>query len=297
MKLLFIFLDGVGLGADDPRANPLARADMPHLQRMLGGQRLVGEVAPFRGEHAALLALDASLGVPGLPQSASGQATLLSGRNVPAELGYHYGPKPNHEIATFLQNGNLFSTLRQAGKSASFINAYPPGYFSAIQSGRRLYAAIPLAATSAGMRLRNTDDLIAGQALAADFTARGWHAHLGIDTVPVLEPEEAGEQLGRLASACDFTLFEYWLSDYAGHRQDMDGALNLLATLDRVLGGLAGACTRRHTPNPVPALIIGPPEKRRHFTRSLRSLTDVTPAILAYLGVDQGQWRGASSAT
>ena len=35
----------------------------------------------------------------GAPQSATGQATLLTGRNVPAEIGYHYGPKPNPAVS------------------------------------------------------------------------------------------------------------------------------------------------------------------------------------------------------
>ena len=49
----------------------------------------------MKAKQVSLLALDAGLGVEGLPQSATGQAVLLTGVNIPAELGYHYGPKPN----------------------------------------------------------------------------------------------------------------------------------------------------------------------------------------------------------
>ena len=38
MRLLFLFLDGLGLGTDDPATNPLVRADMPRLRALLGGQ-------------------------------------------------------------------------------------------------------------------------------------------------------------------------------------------------------------------------------------------------------------------
>ena len=38
-RILFIFLDGIGLGADDPETNPLARAEMPYLESLLGGQK------------------------------------------------------------------------------------------------------------------------------------------------------------------------------------------------------------------------------------------------------------------
>jgi hypothetical protein len=89
MRLLFLFLDGVGLGSNDPATNPFAAAEMPHSQALLDGQRMVAGTAPLDAPRATLLALDANLGVEGAPQSATGQAVLLTGRNVPGELGYH----------------------------------------------------------------------------------------------------------------------------------------------------------------------------------------------------------------
>jgi hypothetical protein len=149
MRILFLFLDGVGLGGDVPEVNPLASTPMPHLETLLDGRRLIARSAPAETERATLVALDACLGVAGLPQSATGQTVLLTGRNVPREIGYHYGPKPNPAVAEYLRNGNLFRTLNQAGRRSALLNAYPQGYFDAISSGRRLYSAIPLAVTSA----------------------------------------------------------------------------------------------------------------------------------------------------
>ena len=147
-------MDGIGLGADNPKTNPLARAKMPFLESLLNGKKLLASAAPYEGENVSLLALDAGLGVDGLPQSATGQAVLMTGINVPAELGYHYGPKPNPEVAAYLKNGNtLFSWLRAEGKKAVFLNAYPPRYFSGIESGKRIYSSIPLTVTSAGYPL------------------------------------------------------------------------------------------------------------------------------------------------
>ncbi len=74
MRVLFIFLDGIGLGADNPEINPFARVEMPFLQSLLGGQKMLATSAPHDGERATLLPLDAALGVDGLPQSATGQA-------------------------------------------------------------------------------------------------------------------------------------------------------------------------------------------------------------------------------
>jgi hypothetical protein len=300
MKLLFIFMDGVGLGAPDPTTNPFAAARLPVLTNLLGGQMLVSAAAPYEGERLSLVALDAGLGVAGLPQSATGQAVLLTGTNIPAEIGYHYGPKPDQAVAAYLKNGNLFSRLKSNGRKIAFLNAYPPRYFEFINNGRRMYSAIPMAATSAGLALKTSVDLHAGAALAADFTAQGWHKHLNLRDTPLLDPHQAGIQLGRLAADHDFSFFEYWLSDYAGHQQDMAQAIRLLTEFDQVLSGLltvwddqAGLIlitsdhgnledlsTRRHTHNPVPGITIGSIELRRRFNHGLVSLIGISPAIL-----------------
>jgi len=261
------------------------------------------ESIPFSGLRASLIPLDACLGVGGAPQSATGQATLLTGQNVPATIGYHYGPKPDSAVADLLQNGNIFSVLRKHGKQAKFINAYPPRYFSAIQSGKRLYSAIPLAAVSAGLPLLTQHDLITGKALSADFTAQGWREVLNLPDTPVLSYQQAGERLASLSMQNDLTFFEYWLSDYAGHRQDMAQAVTLLESFDQILGGLFNAwndeqglvlitsdhgnledlTTRRHTFNPVPAILVGSETLRRDFLKGMTSLSDVAPAILKLL--------------
>ncbi len=303
MKVLFLFLDGVGLGSEDPVINPFARADLPNLKSLLQGKEFVVGTAPFIGERATLLALDACLGVEGLPQSATGQATLLTGINIPAKLGYHYGPKPNKPVAQYLKNGNIFSRLRKNGKLSALINAYPDGYFESINSGRRIYSAIPLAVTSAGLNLLTARELDGGHAIAADFTALGWKEHLKLKNTPTLTPIQAGARLAYLGKKYDFTLFEYWLSDLAGHRQEMQSACTLLEIFDQVLGSLVASwnedegliiitsdhgnledlSTRRHTSNLVPALLIGSRSVREIIHPKLNSLTDVTPAILELL--------------
>ncbi|NJN44813.1 MAG: hypothetical protein HC806_08920, partial [Anaerolineae bacterium] len=123
MNFLFLFLDGVGLGSDDPSINPFAAAHMPNLQTLLGGQKLLAGSIPLSNDRATLLALDPNLGVHGLPQSASGQATLLTGKNVPAIIGEHYGPKPNPPIAEILQAETLFSTLNANGLQTALLAA------------------------------------------------------------------------------------------------------------------------------------------------------------------------------
>ena len=184
MRILFIFLDGIGLGESNPEINPFAQAKMPNLKALLEGRSLLKDSAPFYGAQATLLAIDPSVGVNGLPQSATGQGILVTGINIPAELGYHYGPKPNPEVAAFLSDGTLFSRLVAAGKKTALLNAYPPRYFDGIDSGKRLYSSTPLAVTKAGLELFKHEDLFAGRALSADFTGAGWRNMLGFPTAP-----------------------------------------------------------------------------------------------------------------
>lgn len=309
MKFLFLFLDGVGLGTDDAETNPFARVDMPNLKSILNGQRLFqNRQGNFTTSRSSFLPLDACLGVEGRPQSASGQATLLTGENVPALLGQHYGPKPNEKIRKLLKNGNLFTTLKQSGYQACLLNAFPEGYFEAIDSGRRLPGAVAMAAREAGIPLKTTADLYNGDAISADFTAQGWRRHLDYEDTPVLTPEQAGSRLTQLAYKYDFTFFEYWLSDYAGHKRNMQAAQDLLATFDRVLGGLLSTwddeqglilitsdhgnledlTVRNHTRNPVPAILIGAPAHRQKFAHNLNNLADIYPAILNFFEQSKG---------
>jgi hypothetical protein len=300
MRVLFIFLDGVGLGVDNPAINPFAGINMPILESLLGGHKLLAGSAPYAGKRATLLALDAGLGVEGLPQSATGQAVLLTGINVPAEIGEHYGPKPNPAVAKYLLNGNLFIELTKGNRKSALLNAYPPRYFHSVDSGKRLYSAIPLAVTTAELPLFTKDDLFAGRALSADFTGAGWTGMLGFPDIPVLSPHDAGIKLGQLALQYDFSLFEYWASDYAGHKQDMKWALEQFTIFDDVLGGLLDnwneneglilitsdhgnledLSTRRHTNAKVPALLIGSFNARASFSSGLQDLTGIHDKIL-----------------
>jgi 2,3-bisphosphoglycerate-independent phosphoglycerate mutase len=302
MKFLFLFMDGIGLYKDDSAKNPFSIAKMPVLNKLLNGEKLVSGIAPTHNDMASLLAIDANLDVDGVPQSATGQATLVTGRNVPAEIGRHYGPKPHPPIAKIIKQGTIFSRLTEAKYKTALLNAYPQPYFDGINSGKRLYSAIPLAVTEAGLSLKTEKDYYAGNAMAADFTGEGWKQFVKDDDFIVFNPEEAGKKLAQLSLKEDFSFFEYWPSDYAGHRQNFDTSIKLMESFDGVLGGLIknwpmddglilitsdhgnmeNLGTRRHTNNPVPAIVIGHQSLRDQFLENLSSLVDVTPAILKH---------------
>ncbi len=294
-RLLFLFLDGVGLGADDPAANPLAAAELPTLTAALAGRRPLANAPRLATNAALFIPTDATLGVAGLPQSATGQATLLTGRNVSAEIGGHWGPKPNAAVAAVLRAGSFFHELRAAGKPAALLSGYPQRYFDSIASGKRSYSAIPLAATAAGLTLAGEAEIRRGQALGADFTNAFWRSELDTD-VPVYTPREAGQRLSRAAQAYDFALFEHWITDYIGHRGSLSDGIAVMEQFDQVLAGvldewdldrdlvvitsdhgnLEDLTHRHHTYNRVPTLVLG---ARHAAFDDVQDLTGLVPAM------------------
>ncbi len=294
------FLDGVGLGEADPEINPFVTAKMPHLTNLLGeGWYLARQ--PIITERASLVPTDANLGMPNKPQSATGQATILTGRNVPQLVGQHYGPKPNPAVQEVIAQGTLFKEVVDAGGRAALITPYPQGYFDAVTRGKRLLSAVPLAATEAGLDLMTADDLRNGRAVSPGFTGQGWRDHLGYADIPLLALAEAGQQIAQVARRYQFSFFEHWPSDRAGHRGTLAEAAAHLEMIDDVFAGLLDAWDdenglliltsdhgniedknqRQHTRNPVPTLLIGPDHV--HLAAQIHDLRDIAKVTRTFL--------------
>lgn len=302
-RVILLFLDGVGLGDDDATINPLAADAYPTLAALLEGRRPVAATGRLSTAHAELIPTDANLGIPGRPQSATGQAAILTGINAPQRLGEHFGPRPDARVRAVLDEGGIFRRLKDAGRSACLCNAYPQRYFDAVQRGKRLLSAVPYAATLAGQELPTYDDLCAGRALSADFTGEGWRSELGYHDAPIYTPQAAGQLLWQLSQPYDFVFFEVWMTDVLGHARDRDGAVAFLARFDGFLAGLLGVadltqtliivtsdhgnvedCRHgKHTTNPALTLLLG--AERRRYAAQIADLTDFVPVITTFLGV------------
>ncbi|MCB0133540.1 MAG: hypothetical protein KDD75_00330, partial [Caldilineaceae bacterium] len=85
-RVIVLFLDGVGLGPDDPFVNPLAVDAYPALRELLEGHRPVADTGRLSTAAAELVPTDANLGVAGRPQSATGQAAIVTGINAAQRL-------------------------------------------------------------------------------------------------------------------------------------------------------------------------------------------------------------------
>ncbi len=304
--MLVLFLDGVGLGAPDPATNPFARAATPAIRHLLGGPLVLDGVVDRPG--VLLLPADATLGVAGLPQSATGQTALLTGLNAPRIAGRHVTAYPTARLREMLTAQSLFVALRRAGAEVALANVYSPEYFAAVASRRLRVAAVTYAAQAAGLRLRTLDDLRQARAVFHDLT-NGRLRQWGYD-LPELTPRESGRRLARLAARADLTFFEFFLTDLAAHRRIPVTPDAVVAMVDELLAGVLDTAegtttvlivsdhgnleddrTTAHTTNPIPILAVGP---GRGAFAAAQALTDVAPAILGLLGAARSAVPGAA---
>ncbi|MFH0992242.1 MAG: peptidase [bacterium] len=300
MRLILLFLDGVGIGKDDASVNPFFKAHLPVLYSTLGNRLPSRKNKRIETTEAGCTPLNATLGVAGMPQSGTGQVALFTGKNGAKLAGRHFGPYPPTTLRSTLEEYNLFTQVRRKGKSISFLNAYPHQFFDYVKSGTRRLTVTTLSCFYAGIPLHGITELRKNEALSADITRKRW-PELGYPDLLLLPEHEAGMHLWRLAQLHDVTVFEYWLPDHAGHSQNMQFAVEVLETFDRFLGGILSdfdfrnslliivsdhgniedLSIKSHTRNQVPCIVIGHEHKR--FTATVRNLTHITPTILKFL--------------
>ncbi len=306
-RVFLFFIDGLGIGPDDPDKNPFLAAKLPAFDRLLGGRRPVlapgPEAArgpePIRGPEAVLVPTDANLGVPGLPQSATGQTALFSGVNAPALIGRHLNAYPSEALRQVLKEKGILRRAVDRGYPATFINAFTRFYTDLVESGGRRPSESTVTAMGAGLPLRTVDDLIAGRAVYHDITNE-WLIVRGIE-VPVIDPETAGRRAAAIARDHKVSMFEHFLTDFAGHAQDMGEAVRILERVDAFLGAFLAdyplgdslavissdhgnvedLSVKTHTTNPVPTIATG--AGRDAFARRITAITDVTPALMDLL--------------
>ena len=296
MTILTLFLDGVGLGADDPESNPFAVADTPTLCSLTNGLRWLASTGKQASDRAVFIPTDARLGVAGKPQSGTGQASLLTGLNVPEIIGRHYGPKPDAKTREIIAKHSYFRRLTEKGRTARLLTAYPPRLIADFERGKTLRSSIQQAAFEAGAPHFTLADIKQKRALTAEWTTDSWRRHLRFGDLPQYSPKDAGRLLARLARQYDFAFHSHWLTDHIGHRGTLSQGIEVLQRFDAVMAGVleewdddAGLVvitsdhgnmedlsTRRHTLNPVPTLVFG--RGAAEFARDFKSLTDFVPA-------------------
>ena len=283
-SVLLIFIDGLGIGTRG-KYNPIEESGSD-LFAIFDGEN---SELPFNGRFAVT---DATLGIQGIPQSATGQTTILTGINAPAILGRHLHGYPSVKLKTILAEHSIYLRLKSKGLAVTFANAYTPAFFI---KKPRFVSVTTTAAESAGLKLRTIEDLREGRAVYQDFS-NCLLIGMGV-MVPSITPEEAGRRLAGIAAGHNFTLYEYFLSDRAGHLQNHEFAVSVVKNLTRFLrsvlentdlegrtvivtsdhGNIEDLRTRTHTANPVPTMAFG--FGADEVTSAVKDLTGITPVI------------------
>ncbi|MDK2800727.1 MAG: 2,3-bisphosphoglycerate-independent phosphoglycerate mutase [Clostridiales bacterium] len=285
MKVIFIFIDGFGLGSEDKQINPLFSANVPNILRML--------------KEYIVIPTDPTLGVSGLPQSATGQTTILTGINAPQVLGRHLHGQPTITLKEILYKYSLFKMLKERNIKVTNANVYRDQYLQQIDQpvNRKLRpSASTVACMAAGVPFRTVENLKQGKGVYHDIINKVL-IESGYD-VPLIEPELAAQRLFNISQGYDFTFFEYFMTDILGHKQGKEKCEEILEILDRFLGELdriidytktlliitsdhgniEDLTVKTHTYNMVPTIIHG--RNAEFFAKKIAALTDINPAIV-----------------
>lgn len=284
-----ILVDGIGLsprGSRDP-----VRTCLPWLQDL----DQEGE-APLPGGGWAA-STQAHLGVQGLPQSATGHTTILTGINAARLMGRHVPGFPTPTLRRMIESHNLMGVLEQWGLRAEYLNAFAPMHPVVKRKG--LKSAASIAALASGKPLRCIQDIRDGRALYHDFTNR--ILILKGESLPRWTPKQAGRILARMGMDFHLAFFEYFLTDLAGHSMDLKEACSQMEKIREFLegvleeadldsghvlvcsdhGNLEDLSVRTHTRNPVPSMVWGPWAEK--LALGLKGLEQIAPLVMETL--------------
>lgn len=239
--------------------------------------------------------IDACLGIPGLPQSATGQATMFTGVNASEYMGRHCEGFPGPSLRALIEKDNVFMRLTAAGKRCRFADAYMIDSIDDLRM-RRFKSVTTVMSLTCPEVISTAEDMLDNLALSHDIT-RAALREKGHD-VEIITPEAAAEHLIELVRSSDFTLFEYFQTDLSGHSCQYEQASETLRTLDRFIAAVEAHCvengilmvitsdhgniedlgTRGHTCNQVPLIAVGPGSQA--MLADAKSLMDVLPGVL-----------------
>lgn len=293
MSVFFLFVDGIGIAPSSDH-NPFSLLDLPAFS-FLTGKGLLENSPDINTKNQLYKSIDANLGVEGLPQSGTGQASLFCGFNASKKIGKHFGPYPHSQTKKELQTQSIFSDLISKGKQPHFINAYPQKFFDVAEKRNR-WTSTTLMTLGAGLPINTLQDVLADQAITAEIKQDYWKKRLGLD-IPEINEKQAAKRIIQKAKTHDFILYEYYLTDKAGHEQKINQAEEALNRLDSFLmgileeidiqthtmvltsdhGNLEDLSVKTHTRNPVPLIAYG--AKAYQFS-TVTSLTDIKKAVL-----------------
>ncbi|QEN03695.1 hypothetical protein EW093_02925 [Thiospirochaeta perfilievii] len=296
-KLLFIFLDGVGLGLNS-EINPIK-----NLFKNLTGVDFVLNNYPIINDDFLLKPIDAVLGINGIPQSATGQTSIMTGVNSQRRLGFHHTAFPNRELINIIKEKNILLELKNRGLSVTCANMYSKEYFEKRESrSKNMLPVSALSVKTSNLPFRFMDDYNKNEAVFADITneiirSRGYN-------IDIITPQIAGSNMLNICNKNDFTFFEYFITDTYGHKKEElklisetqklnsfieyiwnsgQNGVDIILTSDH--GNCEDISTGNHTKNPVPFLYLSKDSSLKgKFFREVENITHFKGAILNRFG-------------
>jgi len=299
-KLFLFFIDGVGIGNNDPEQNPLIHLGDPFI----GPASFHTEQVPIHTAQLLLLPIDATLGVPGRPQSATGQTSFMTGINAARELGYHQQAFPGAQLLPIIAEHGVMKALAQNGVRVTSANLYSHNYFTVRRKRRKnMFPVSTLSIEAAGVPFRYYKDYRLRRAVFADITNqmlkdRGFH-------IRPIAPKRAASHTLNIFKRHDFVFFEYFLTDTYGHARKAAAIRHCVSNINAFArsiweqskeqvdiliisdhGNAEDMYIGDHTLNPVPFFLISSrAEKLAAKLPTPESLLDIKPFILSYYGL------------
>ncbi len=295
-----IFIDGVGIGEDNPASNPFFKYGFKTFTDIFGDIPSLKN-SSIKKDDKYIFPVDARLGIDGLPQSGTGQTAIFCGINAAQLIGKHFGPYPYSTLIPVIGEKNIFLHYLRLKKKAFFANAYPKVFFEYLKAGKSRLSVTSLSARLSGLRLNRVTDVRRGNALTAEITNERWNKKLEY-SLPVIKPSTAARRLLKIAAKNDFTLYEYFLTDHLGHGRILEEFDSIYKSLDEFLftvlscmdeenltllvcsdhGNFENLSIKTHTFNP--SLTISAGKYSKELFSSIKDLTQIKPAIIKCSG-------------
>lgn len=231
-SVILFFIDGIGLGKNDPQTNPFARYPNPFFSVHAG--------KPSFEMPGYLFETDAAMGVSGLPQSATGQTAIFTGYNAPQICGRHLSGFPSFSLRPYLLEKSILKLFKQNNLPSALINAYTESYLEKIagRRGMRLMSATTLMNYGAKNEFFTVEDFLQQRSLYMDITGWVLQENEMIVSEQAIGAKEAGRRLVQISRSYKLSVFEYFLTDRVGHDKNMDMAKKILQHVTEFLDGI-----------------------------------------------------------
>ncbi|MBN1646480.1 MAG: hypothetical protein JW874_00485 [Spirochaetales bacterium] len=297
MGLLLFFIDGIGV-----QKNRFVSNGIEELFGGLMGPFTLSDLEPgtpvyFSGGGAT--AVDAVLGVSGLPQSATGQASIFTGINAQKFLGFHQTALPDRKLAALVLEKSLLKELKHRGYAVTSANLYSRQFFESRRHARKnRFPVSTLSIAAADIPFRFYDDYLRDKTVFADISNTLLKKR-GMD-IPEISPAKAASNMLNILARYDFVFFEYFMTDLYGHKRDAEALRIEVAKINSFLGAILepgghdvlivsdhgnaeDLSVADHTFNKVPVILFGDSRRRQQdFLEGLDGIDRIYERVLAY---------------